>query len=689
MKAGLISFFLFFLPWLVSGQQPVITCLNVKDNGDVEIFWQPYSGGNFEKYAVFYAPDGITYTNIYSTNDINTTSYLHVGAMADGDSRYYKLKVYSAGDSATSEVLHTIFLFLDPSQAGQANLSWNPPNTSSDNHYKIWRKLTPGNWEVIVPDQTGTFHKDIIEDGVCDTYINYKIELITPYNCSYNSNMQGAVFTESNYPANPVFDSVSINYFNGTPRVVLGWEPSISQDVAGYIVYRFTDVFISIDTVYNTTFFVDTTVQACDTVYTYALASLDQCGNTSPGTFSTPLSNIHLVEVTYDPCKLEATITFEPFVDLDADSIHFDLIGNSSPGGKNSAYSFVKPVTAGILPREMAQYITVVDEDLRFGRTYDYFIMETVYKNGNYYTTSTCIRSIYTYNYARPDHIYFANADVLPDNRIELTIDYDPDVKKSHLKLWRSDPGEDTYMPFKTVYVDTLSGWPLVFTDDSADGSLGYYHYRIDVLDSCRNVWLESNEVKTMFLKVTVKDKNHNLLQWNRFEDWDEHVGVYYIYRLEDEASPWVPVDSVGWYADNYEYTDDISSISGAVEHLVYWVEAVERVEDGFGFKEQSNSNRVVVTPESDIYFPNAFKPGSELNRVFKPVFRFLGGTGYLFQVYNRWGQLIYETRDVSAGWDGTYKGNYVEQGTYIYKFQYMDGFGNAVNRQGTVTVIY
>jgi hypothetical protein len=50
---------------------------------------------------------------------------------------------------------------------------------------------------------------------------------------------------------------------------------------------------------------------------------------------------------------------------------------------------------------------------------------------------------------------------------------------------------------------------------------------------------------------------------------------------------------------------------------------------------------------------------------------------------------LIYETRDVSAGWDGTYKGNYVEQGTYIYKFQYMDGFGNAVNRQGTVTVIY
>jgi gliding motility-associated-like protein len=425
-------------------------------------------------------------------------------------------------------------------------------------------------------------------------------------------------------------------------------------------------------------------VPACDTVYTYALASIDHCGNKSPGTFSFPLSNIHLVDVSYNPCSREAVITFEPFIDLDADSIHFDLIGNATPGGL-----YTKLIKNEMINRDVDQYITVVDEDLKYGRTYDYFIRETVYKNGSYYTTSTCIRSIYAYNYNRPDHIYFANADVLTDNHVELTVDYDEDVKESYLEFWRTDPGEDTYNYLRTVYVDTLSGWPLIFTDMTADGSQGYYHYSIDVLDSCRHSWIESNKMKTIFLTVTVRDKNHNILRWNRFEKWDEHVGKYYIYRLEDEGSPWVPVDSVEWYADDYEFTDNISAISGEVERLVYWVQAVERAEDGFGFKEISNSNRVMITPESDIYFANAFKPGSELTPVFKPIFRFLGGTGYLFQIYNRWGQLIYETRDVAAGWDGTYKGAYVEKGTYIYKFQYTDGFGNAVNRQGTVTVIY
>ncbi len=692
MKAGLISVFLFFLTWLVSGQQPVITCLNVQENGDVEIFWQQYSGGGFEKYSLFYSPDNNAYAEIITTSDVSQTFYLHTGVPADDSPQYYKLKVYFNGDSAISEVQRTIFLFLDPSQAGEAYLTWTPPNSASDNHYKIWRKYASDNWVEIVADQGTTFYKDIIEDGVCDTYIDYKIELITPYSCSYNSNMQGDVFTEANYPANPVFDSVSINYFNEDPHIVLGWEPSLSQDVMGYIVYRQEgSSFIEVDTVYglDNTFFVDTLVPACDTVYTYALASIDHCGNKSPGTFSAPLSNIRLVDVEYDPCKLEATITFEPFIDLDAQSIRFNLIGNSSPGGGGvPEKTFSAQGTIQQTEREADQYMTVIDTALKFGRTYDYFIREIVYKNGSFYTTSSCIKSIYAYNYNRPDHIYFANADVLPDNHVELTVDYDPDVKESYLEFWRSDPGDDTYKYFKTFYVDTLSAWPLIYTDASSDVSQGYYHYRVNVLDSCRNSWITSNEMKTIFLTVTVKDKNHNLLQWNRFQKWEEHVGKYYIYRLEDEASPWVPVDSVEWYSDNYEYSDNISGISGEVEHLIYWVQAVERTEDGFGFKEKSNSNRVVVTPESDIYFPNAFKPG-ELTPVFKPVFRSLGGPVYLFQIYNRWGQLIYETKDVTAGWDGTYKGKYVEKGTYIYKFQYVDGFGNVVNRQGTVTVIY
>ena len=116
MRTGLISFFVFFLSWQVLGQQPVITCLNVLENGNVEIYWQPYTGGNFEKYSLFHSPDNNTYSEIFSTTNINETNYTHISAFAGNASQFYKLKVYFSGDSAVSETMHTIFLFLDASQ---------------------------------------------------------------------------------------------------------------------------------------------------------------------------------------------------------------------------------------------------------------------------------------------------------------------------------------------------------------------------------------------------------------------------------------------------------------------------------------------------------------------------------------------------------------------------------------------
>ncbi|MFY7668308.1 MAG: gliding motility-associated C-terminal domain-containing protein, partial [Crocinitomicaceae bacterium] len=39
--------------------------------------------------------------------------------------------------------------------------------------------------------------------------------------------------------------------------------------------------------------------------------------------------------------------------------------------------------------------------------------------------------------------------------------------------------------------------------------------------------------------------------------------------------------------------------------------------------------------------------------------------------VYNRWGELIFETSDPTQGWDGTHNGNKCQDGTYIWKLQF------------------
>ena len=66
---------------------------------------------------------------------------------------------------------------------------------------------------------------------------------------------------------------------------------------------------------------------------------------------------------------------------------------------------------------------------------------------------------------------------------------------------------------------------------------------------------------------------------------------------------------------------------------------------------------------------------------------------GYLLQVYNRWGQLIFETENPSEGWDGTYNGEPVSMGTYAWKsvfqgFDVGDTPGTEFKYNGTVTLI-
>lgn len=72
-------------------------------------------------------------------------------------------------------------------------------------------------------------------------------------------------------------------------------------------------------------------------------------------------------------------------------------------------------------------------------------------------------------------------------------------------------------------------------------------------------------------------------------------------------------------------------------------------------------------------YVPNTFTPdGDEHNQVFQPIFT-SGYDPYDFNllIYNRWGEVIFETNDDTEGWDGTFKGKVVQGGTYSWKIEF------------------
>ena len=70
-------------------------------------------------------------------------------------------------------------------------------------------------------------------------------------------------------------------------------------------------------------------------------------------------------------------------------------------------------------------------------------------------------------------------------------------------------------------------------------------------------------------------------------------------------------------------------------------------------------------------YVPNTFTPdGDKFNQVFKPVFSTgVSAEGYEMLIYNRWGELVFESRDEEIGWDGGYGPNSIncQSGTYTW----------------------
>ncbi len=99
----------------------------------------------------------------------------------------------------------------------------------------------------------------------------------------------------------------------------------------------------------------------------------------------------------------------------------------------------------------------------------------------------------------------------------------------------------------------------------------------------------------------------------------------------------------------------------------------------------ECKSLNVEVDMVADV--PSAFSPNNDgYNDIL-----YVRGKGVLklsFRIYNRWGQIIFETNDMKKGWDGTYKGAPVDMEAVAYVLQVVFIDGSAKQTQGNITLI-
>lgn len=94
-----------------------------------------------------------------------------------------------------------------------------------------------------------------------------------------------------------------------------------------------------------------------------------------------------------------------------------------------------------------------------------------------------------------------------------------------------------------------------------------------------------------------------------------------------------------------------------------------------------------ILVQETVLDMPNAFRPGNNANPVFKPSRRGIAKLNS-FTIYNRWGNKVYSSTNIDAGWDGTYNGVAQPLGVYMYVIDAVSNSGKTLTMQGNVTLL-
>lgn len=658
------------------GDPPSMRCISVNTDGSVTLNWiKPATSAGFQSYQVFFAVAAAgPYSLAGTVTDYDTEAFDHTAVNALDDSYfYYIITEYASGSSSPSDTLRSIRLLLTSPDPETALLTWNgihsPPLPSSLAWYRVYMEYPPGNWSFMDSTQQNSYTAKFFECNNPSHIVSFRIELADNSGCSSVSPVKGEVLFNFTKPEIPEMDSVSIS---PSGDVVIGWQPTPSQDTRGYVIYLVTGTNDSIDFVegIGNTIYVHLGVDPCQASYTYAISAIDSCGNESPGTFNIPQQTLLIDSIGYDPCLMSNFIAWNPYINFDP------------PLGEYELWVSENGLPATLLVTLPADSTSYNHENLSSNTTYEYFVR--AFSQDGQKSSTSCTKSITTYDSPRPDFLYLRHASVRDNEGVELLFYTDTSAFVNTYRVLRSESPAGPYEETGTLAPTGEEN--LAYFDASAAVGDRSYYYKITVIDSCDIESEIANTGRTIHLAVEANEDRTNFLSWNGYESWNGGVDSYEVYRLVNSSpDPAMPLAVLS--PGTLSYLDDVSFLTGSNSVVEYYIRAIEGDNNVYGFRDEAYSNTALALQESKVFVPNAFAPGG-INDTFKPVSSFISADNYLFSIYDRFGRLLFTTTNPGEGWTGVADGKPVPQGVYVYLLRYSDTMQRTVSLTGTVAVL-
>jgi gliding motility-associated-like protein len=201
------------------------------------------------------------------------------------------------------------------------------------------------------------------------------------------------------------------------------------------------------------------------------------------------------------------------------------------------------------------------------------------------------------------------------------------------------------------------------------------YDYRIRGTDLCGEPFYSRIHTNVLLTgsKVGAYEVSMNFMP---YLGWGNAAITYDIYRYLPESTAYVL------------YEPNVNSFSAYYNNgQEYYTQCYRVKATKVGTDTVSWSNDICFNFEPILYIPNAFTPNDDdLND------QFILSGGALktidFKIFNRWGELLFQSDNLKTFWNGKYKDKLQPQGVYMYSCTYTDFRGKLYSTKGTITLL-
>ena len=494
---------------------------------------------------------------------------------------------------------------------------------------------------------------------------NWEFYLIYHKSCNgIDSIFSDTIIIDNIPPINSDLDSVSVEM--NTQKTILGWSKNSSSDVKGYIIYHVTSTnSVIADT--NSTSYLDNGIRNPSTgSQNYSIAAYDSCNNTS--LISIPHRTIY-IEGVLNQCLKTITLSWSPYIGWNVSS--YDIFVSTNGGAFKLAGNVVQNISS------------FTYNFSSFGDTYCFYIRGYKDLNPNTSSSSNTI-CVSTGSIIANKNSYIAKASVY-NNIVELVLITETGKSLQKVNIYKKE-GNTSFALWQSP---NTSGGVLRITDPSVYVHSKNYSYYFTTEGPCNLIFDTSQISTTILLSVLMVSPGDQLLNWTPYNKFIKNTQKQELLLSNsadfNNSSTWNILTTYSSLLDN---GIDQTNFSVIQDKICYCIRAIENDANlVFSRKDTSYSNIECLNADPIVYFPNAIQING-FNTSFYPKGVFIDYTKSSYQIYNRWGQLVFETENIQTQWYGTYNNSSVESEVFAFKATIVGLNGNIKYYDGTIIVL-